>query len=139
MDSSTSDYQQERSSKLIHVWLWLTQILLAFAFAMAGGFKTFTPEADLVAQGMTMPIVALRVAGVAELLGAVGLILPSVSRILPRLTPLAAALLALVMVLAVIAHLIQGEVTSTLAPVVLGSMCAFVAWGRSKRVPIEPR
>jgi hypothetical protein len=120
--------------------LWILQSLLALAFLMAGGTKVMTPGPELAAMGMTMPIVALKIAGVSEVLGALGLILPSALRIQPWLTPLAAALLALVMALAIPGHLLAGDPVSAIgAPVVLGTLSLFVAWGRWRHAPIAPR
>ena len=74
--------------------LWVVQILLALAFVMAGAMKLFTPIADLAAQ-MGWPdessALLVRFIGLAEVCGALGLILPSALRIRPSLTPLAAA------------------------------------------------
>jgi hypothetical protein len=79
------------------------------------------------------------VIGVCELLGAVGLILPSATRVLPVLTPVAASALTLVMVLAAGTHFSYGELPVIGVNVVLGGLAAFVAWGRFRRAPIAPR
>ena len=124
---------QPTRSRALHYTLWGAQILLALAFAMAGQMKAFTPIADLVAAGMTFagenPGLA-RFIGFAELAGAAGLILPMLTGVKPRLTALAGAALALVMVLAAGFHLMRGELGGLAAPVVLGGLAAFVAWGR---------
>ena len=102
-----------RSHKALHVALWVAQILLAAAFGMAGVMKTTRPIAEL-AQMMVwpgaLPPGLVRFIGASELAGALGLILPAVTRIKPGLTPLAAAGLALVMLLACVFHLSRGEV-----------------------------
>jgi uncharacterized membrane protein YphA (DoxX/SURF4 family) len=122
--------------------LWIVQILLAVAFGMTGAMKAFTPLPELAAQ---MPWVAEapsfvpRLAGLAELAGAVGLILPAATRIKPVLTPLAALGLIVVMILALAMHLVRGELAMLGAPLVLGSLAAFVWWGRSHGARIEPR
>ena len=85
------------------------------------------------------PILVVRFIGISELAGAVGLILPALTRIKPALTPLAAALLGVVMVLAVGVHIFEGDFAGIVAPVVLGGLSAFVAWGRTKRAPIAAR
>ena len=86
-----------------------------------------------------IPEFAVRLAGLAEMLGAVGLILPSVTRIMPKLTPAAAAGLATVMLLAAVLHISRGELQMLVPTIVLGSLAAFVAWGRFKKLPIEPK
>lgn len=127
----------------MHLALWAVQALLALAFLAAGGMKLATPIDQLLANGMTFvaytPEPLVRFIGASEVAGALGLILPSALRLAPRLTPLAAALLAVVMVLAAGAHLSHGEAPMVLPNIVLGGLSAFVAWGRLRRAPILPR
>lgn len=126
----------------MNVLLWVLQGLLALAFGMAGGMKLFTPIDQLVANGMGFAADApmlVRFIGLSEFLGAVGLILPSALKIQPKLTPIAAALLAFVMVLAAGTHIMMNDLPGLGAPVVLGLMCAFVAWGRALKAPIAAR
>jgi uncharacterized membrane protein YphA (DoxX/SURF4 family) len=126
----------------MRIALWIVQSVLALAFLGAGFTKTFTPLDELAA---AMPWVAdvpsflPRFIGVAEILGAVGLVLPAATRILPRLTPLAAMGLMTVMVLAAGFHVSRGEFEGLVPNAVLFALSAFVAWGRTKRAPIEPR
>lgn len=126
----------------LHVSLWVLQALLALAFGFSGFLKAVTPEADLLAQGMawikdTGVVWGARVPGAFEVLGALGLVLPAATRVQPWLTPLAAAGLATIMLLATSMHLVRGEM---IAPtLVLGALAAVVAWGRVKVRPIAPR
>lgn len=131
--------QTSSGSKGMHIGLWVLQCLLAVAFLMAGSFKLLTPPADLIEAGMTHPLGLLRFAGLSEVLGALGLILPAATRIKPVLTPIAAAALTLVMVLAMGSHVIVGDIAGAVPSIVLGVLAAIVAWGRTKRVPIAPR
>jgi hypothetical protein len=130
------------ASKGLHIGLWVAQGLLAAAFLMAGGMKVSAPIEQLQAQ---MPWVtgamggAVRFIGVVELLGALGLILPAATRILPKLTPLAASGLLTVMVLASMTHISRGEYPMIVANLVLGGLAAFIAWGRFKKAPIAAR
>lgn len=122
--------------------LWIVQVLLAALFLMTGVMKATTPMAELVAQAAwvsTVPAWAVRFAGISEVLGAIGLILPAATRIAPRLTPLAASGLAAVMVLASALHVSLGEFSALPVNVVLFFLAAFVAWGRTKKAPIAPR
>jgi hypothetical protein len=77
--------------------------------------------------------------GVAELLAVAGLILPGVTRILPRLTALAAAGLMIVMASATVFHLSRGETESAITTVVLFVLVTVVAYTRWKSAPIAPR
>lgn len=126
----------------LHVTLWIVQILLALAFGAAGFMKLFQPiDALTAAMGWPgdVPSALVRLIGTAELAGALGLILPSATRIRPGLTPLAALGLIVVMVLAAGFHLTRGEGAMIVPNLVLGALAAFVAWGRGKAGPIAPR
>jgi VIT1/CCC1 family predicted Fe2+/Mn2+ transporter len=79
------------------------------------------------------------VVGIAEILGGLGLILPSVTRIRPELTVYAAVGLVLVMVGAVVWHATRGEGASIAQNVIIGALLASVAYGRWKLYPIAAR
>jgi len=81
----------------------------------------------------------LRFIGVAEVLGALGLILPALLRIRPGLTPLAAAGLAVIMTGATVITLVGAGVAMALIPLVVGVLVVFVAYGRWRLAPIAPR
>jgi len=127
----------------MNVALWIVQALLALAFLGTGGMKLAMPIDELIAGGMTVfehvPAGLVRFIGLCEVLGAVGLILPSALRIQPRLTPIAAALLTVVMVLAVSTHFAIGDGAHALPAAILGLLAAFVAWGRFVKAPIAAR
>jgi len=116
--------------------LWIAQVLLASFFFMAGSMKAFQPMETLSAQ---LPIAAqvhegfIRFIGIVELLGVVGLLLPSLLKIKPWLTPLAALGFAVVMLLAAVFHLSRGESPAVPMNIVLGLIALFTAWGRYKR------
>jgi putative oxidoreductase len=128
--------------KKLHVGLWVAQVLLAAMFG-AGGFWRATAPMDQITANIhwasAVPEALLRFTGWAELLGAIGLILPSATRILPKLTVLAALGLLLVMILAAGFHLMRSEFFEIWVNLCIGALAAFVAWGRSKKVPIQPR
>jgi hypothetical protein len=127
----------------MNIALWIAQALLAVAFFMAGGMKLVLPMDALLANGMTfieyVPAALVRFIGLSEVAGALGVTLPAATRIQPRLTPIAAALLGVVMVLAMGTHLMLGEFGALGPPLMLGLLSAFVAWGRSKKSVITPR
>lgn len=130
-------------SRAVHFTLWGVQALLAAAFLMAGLMKSTQPIDALAAQMAwvtRVPAALVRFIGVSELLGALGLVLPSALRIAPRLTPLAGAGLALVMVLAAGHHLSNGDGAGpAVINAVLGGLALFVTWGRLTLAPISPR
>ncbi|HEX8212768.1 MAG TPA: DoxX family protein [Longimicrobium sp.] len=139
IDSTRTAPQSRRG---LRVTLWTLQVLLAIAFGMSGLLKLATPVADLAAQMAwvgSVPAALVRFIGAAELAGALGLILPSLTRIQPRLTVLAALGLVVVMVLASLVHATRGEFGMIPVNLVLGALAAIVAWGRGKAAPIAPR
>jgi uncharacterized membrane protein YphA (DoxX/SURF4 family) len=140
--ASTLSRVNPSGSTALHVTLWTAQLLLALAFGMAGIMKSTQPVAELaVAMSWTgdVPAPLVRFIGASELAAALGLVLPAATRIRPLLTPLAAIGLALVMVLASLFHISRGEWFALPLNLVLGSLAAFVAWGRLRKVPIFPR
>ena len=140
--STSPTTSHPRPRKGLHIALWSAQVVLAAVFAMAGLLKTTTPIPELAKQMSFVPIVGAgvtRFIGVAELTGAIGLLLPALTRIRPILTPLAASGLLLVMVLAVGFHLRHAEPQYLPITAVLGGLAAFIAWGRLRWAPIAPR
>jgi uncharacterized membrane protein len=117
----------------MHVFLWVVQVLLAAAFGMAGLMKATQPKEKLEPR---LPWVedfspgTVRFIGIVELLGALGLILPAAIGIVPMLTPIAAAGLAVLMVLAAATHVRRKEPSGVAVNGVLFALAAIVAWGR---------
>ncbi|MSP39470.1 MAG: DoxX family protein [Deltaproteobacteria bacterium] len=122
----------------MNVVLWIAQTLLAALFLFAGGSKLVMSIEEMTKQ-MPMPGWFLRFIGVAEVLGAVGLILPGLLRIRPSLTPLAAAGLVIVMIGATAVTLMTGDVATALMPLVTGLLTAFVAYGRRRLKPFSTK
>ncbi len=119
--------------------LWILQVLLAAEFLMHGWIMTW-PPADLVEvmNAAFAPWFRLFI-GIAELLAGVGLILPSATRILPWLTPLASAGLMIVSASATVLHVSRGETGSALMTAILLILTTFVAYMRWKVKPIAAR
>jgi uncharacterized membrane protein YphA (DoxX/SURF4 family) len=117
----------------MNVFLWIVQIALAAAFVLAGVMKATQPKEKLQSN---LPWVedfsagTVRLIGVAELLGGLGLVLPAATGIGPVLTPIAATCLAVVMVLAAITHIRRREPSGVAINAVLFLLAAVVAWGR---------
>lgn len=129
-------------SKALRISLGVAQGLLGLAFGFAGVMKTTQPIAELAAKMVwpgAMPEALVRFIGASEFLGAVGLVLPSLTRIKPGLTALAAAGLVVVMLLACVFHLTRGELFALPINLTLGGIAAFIAWGRYRKAPIEAR
>lgn len=138
---STAAAAPAEPSKALHYTLWGLRVLLALMMFAGGAAKAFLPLDQL---GQNMPWIPMvpswvpRLAGGSEVLGAIGLVVPAATRILPVLTPVAAACLGLVMALGVTMHLALGEGVGAAVPAaVLGSLFVFVAWGRGLKAPIR--
>ena len=124
------------------IGLWVAQVVLAIMFGMAGVMKLITPMDALGAQmawvGDSSELL-VRFIAVAEIAGALGMILPAVTRIVPVFTPLAGVGLAVIQVLAMGVHLMRGEFGVLPVNLVLLALALFVAWGRWRKAPIAPR
>ena len=132
---------EARPKKGLHIALWVVQVLLALLFIWAGGMKLVLPAEQLSGPpgSVVMPIAFIRFIGVCEFLGGVGLILPSLLRIKPGLTPLAAAGLVIIMIGAVGITLAGGAGAGAAFPAVAGLLSTFVAYGRWRLAPIRPK
>ncbi|HEV2356198.1 MAG TPA: DoxX family protein [bacterium] len=115
--------------------LWIAQATLAVLFLFAGGVKLALPL-DALTKQTSLPGWFLRFTGTAEMLGAMGLVLPGLLRIRPSLTPLAAAGLVIVMVGATAFTVVAGGGISALIPATVGLLAAFVGYGRWRLVPL---
>lgn len=123
----------------MNITLWILQVLLAAVFA-AHGWMLVSPPPELLERinaelGVTFRLVL----GIAEILGAVGILLPAITRVLPRLTEISAACFAFVMVSATIWHIARGETSSAAITAVLLAASASVAYGRWRLRPIPPK
>jgi putative oxidoreductase len=123
----------------MNITLWVLQVLLALAF-LAHGSIFLSPPANMVEQINAAIAPPFRIfIGVAEVLAAIGLILPAVTRVAPWLVSAAAAGLSVVMVSATIFHIARGEFTSAVTTAVLLAITVFVAYMRWSVKPILPR
>jgi uncharacterized membrane protein YphA (DoxX/SURF4 family) len=124
------------SSKKVSVALWTVQGMLALLFLFAGVMKLVTPI-EVMMEQMTLPIPGwfVQFIGVAEVLGALGLVLPGLFRLRPVLTPLASYGLVLIMVGATILTAASGPIIAALFPFVVGCLTTFVAYGRWQVAP----
>jgi hypothetical protein len=114
--------------------LWIVQGLLALTFLFAGGTKLVLPIEEMT-KDVALPGLFLRFLGVAEILGAIGLILPGVLRIRPGLTPLAAGGQVIIMAGATVITLATMGAGPALIPLMVGLLAAFVAYGRWRLAP----
>jgi uncharacterized membrane protein YphA (DoxX/SURF4 family) len=117
----------------MNIALWIVQVLVAGVFLMAGSMKVMRSKEQLAKMmGWVQDFTpgTIRLIGTVEILGALGLILPALTKILPWLTWLAAVGLVLTMIGAIIAHLRRAEYPKMAMPIVLLVLSALVAYGR---------
>jgi len=109
--------------------LWVVQGVLALLFLFAGGMKLALPI-EAMKGPIELPGLFLRFIGVAEVLGAIGLILPRLLGIRPGLTPLAAAGLVVIMAGATVITAMGGAIAPALVPLAVGALSGFVVVGQ---------
>ena len=109
--------------------LWVLQALLAALFLFAGAVKLMMPPATLSAQS-GFSIEFMRFISTAELLGALGLVLPGLFRVERRLTPIAASGLLVIMIGAVAVSIVRMGAAAAVLPFVVGLLLVVVAYGR---------
>lgn len=124
---------------LFQILVWMVQVLVALVFIYAGYIKLIQPISEL---SNTIPWTAdvytwfVRFIGLVDLIGGLGLLLPSVLRIQPHYAYCAAWSLCGVMILAMAFHLFRGEYDGIAVNVVLFGMLYFIGWARYKKFPI---
>jgi len=115
--------------------LWVIQVLLAVLYLFSGVMKFVIPPEVMMKQSQ-LPLWFLRFIGVCEILGAIGLIVPGLTRIKPVLTPLAAAGLVIIMIGAVSITVKTMGFGPAVLPLVAGILAFVVAWGRWRAAPL---
>jgi uncharacterized membrane protein YphA (DoxX/SURF4 family) len=123
----------------MNILLWVLQVLLALAFLAHGWMLLFPPAAIVEQMNATMPRWFQLFLGVAEVLAAVGLTLPGITRIQPWLVSCAAAGVMIVMICATIFHLMRNEISSAAITAGLLLFATYVAYMRWRVAPIAPR
>lgn len=127
----TPNCESKRRRVIVASVLWLIQVLLALTFLFAGSMKLIMPIEMMTAQmPVPLPGLFIRFIGIAEVAGALGLILPGLVRIQRRLTPLAACGLIIIMIGATVVTLLGGQVDAVALPLVVGLLCVLVAYTR---------
>ena len=123
----------------MNVLLWVLQVLLAAAYMAHGLMFLFPPASVVEAMNATISRPMQLFLGVAEVLAAIGLTIPGLTRIQPWLVPLAAAGLIPIMIGATVLHIQRAETSSAIITAILFVLVTFVAYMRWKVTPIPPR
>jgi len=130
------------ASRPLRGGIWLEQFILAALFIFSAFMKITAPIPELAKM---MPWTGdhselfVRFIGFVDLAGGLGILLPSLTRILPRLTVLAALCCSVLQVFAMIFHLSRGEAAVIILNIFMLSLSLFVLWGRARKAPISPR
>lgn len=124
---------------MLNIVIWIAQVLLAFGFLSVGYSHAFNAEKMKAQRGMqwigSLPRRLMSFIGICEMAGGLGAVLPAVTGIQPWLTPLAAALLAVVMLLAFVFHVARREYPNLAINSILFLLAVFVAYGRIVLLP----
>jgi uncharacterized membrane protein YphA (DoxX/SURF4 family) len=123
----------------MNIALWVLQVLLALAFFAHGWMFLFPPASVVEQMNASLPRWFQVFLGVAEVLAAVGLTLPGVTRIMPWLVPAAAFGIMMVLGSATVYHFVRAEISSGIITLVMFVMATALAYLRWKVAPIQPR
>lgn len=142
MSNATTVSPAPPVGRLLQVAIWAAQVLVFAAFTIFGCMKFFMSVDQLAAMWVwpgQVPAWFLRLMGIIDFAGGVGVLLPALTRIQPRLAVLAALGCVLLQIAAMIFHLSRGEAAALPLNVILLGLSAFILWGRGRRAPITPR
>ena len=123
----------------MNILLWVLQVLLALAFLAHGWMFLFPPPEIAVLMNASLPRWFQLFLGIAEVLAAIGLTLPGLTRIKPWLVVCAAVGVMTVLSSATIYHLVRGEISSAIITLVMFVLATAVAYLRWRVVPIRSR
>lgn len=138
----TDTIQPAAPKRFLNIALWLAQVLIALGFCWGGWMKLTTPIPELALMWPwtgDLPAAAVMLLGVIDIAGGLGVLLPALTRIMPQLTVLAALGGVLLQISAALFHASRGEMSEIVVNMIFLSLCAFIAWGRWKLVPILAR
>lgn len=123
---------KQKTRGAINIILWITQGLLAATFIWAGFMKIFKPE-DLPFPWIKDNTNLVLFTGMVDLLGGLGIVLPALLRIQPKLTIFAAYGIIVLMTVASVFHIARAEANDIGFNVFMALLAAFVAWGRQTK------
>lgn len=132
---------ETKTSKSMNLVLWIAQLLLAVTFIWASAMKLLQPADKLAAMWPWTAdnLFLVKFTGVIDFLAALGLTLPALLRVQPRLTIYTACGTILLMIIASIFHSSRGEGSQIGVNIFIGVIAAFIGWGRLKKAPITPK
>jgi uncharacterized membrane protein YphA (DoxX/SURF4 family) len=124
-----------QTSKTLNLVLWITQFLLTATFLWAAYMKLFQSPDKLAAM---WPWTAnnqmlVKLTGVIDLLAGIGVVLPTLVRVQPKLAVFTAYGIIALMITSSIFHVTRGETSQIGFNIFVMALSVFVAWGRSER------
>lgn len=123
----------------MNIALWVLQVLLAAMFLFHGWIMVFPPAELLTIMNTQFATWFRLFVGITESFGAIGLLLPGMTRIWPWLTSLAGLGLMIVAISASALHFSRGETSSAITTIILFLLLAFVSYMRWKVKPFAAR
>lgn len=145
MENTATFSKEAMRDRSLNKALWIAQVILFVLFGITGLMK-LTMSIDKLTSMMLMvwagmiPEWLVRLNGVAELAGALGVLLPAMTRVKPHLIPWAGYGLMTIMILAVGFHISHSGAILLIPNFILGGLAGFVGWGRSAgKAPIMPK
>ncbi|WP_312901866.1 DoxX family protein [Chryseobacterium taichungense] len=123
---------EQKTSKTFYIILWAAQVLLALTFIWAGFMKIFKPE-DLPFPWIKDNPNLVLITGIVDLLAGLGIVLPALLRVQPKLTVLTAYGIIALMITASIFHISRGEAKDIGFNIFILLIAIFIAWGRQKK------
>lgn len=123
---------EQKTSKTMNTILWIIQGFLAVTFIWAGFMKIFKP-ADLPFPWVKDNTNLVLLTGIVDLLGGLGIVLPALFRIQPKLTIFAAYGIVVLMAAASAFHLLRAEAKDIGFNIFMALLAVFVAWGRKTK------
>lgn len=143
--SATNSKTERQARSPMNAVLWTLQALSGVFWSITGFGKMLCYNSSVwnqtrhdVSWFSAIPQGLFVFIGVCEFLGGVGLVLPAMTRVKPKLTAFAALGLALVMILAMGFHIARGEYNFLPTNLVLGGIAVFIAYGRLLMRPVMP-
>lgn len=131
----------QKTNKILNLSLWVAQVIVAVMLFFGFYAKIVQPAeetAKMMPWVLEQPFLA-NFTGIVDLLGAIGLILPALLRIKPKLTTLAAYGAVLLMLAGSVFHIMRGESEVIGLNFFLIALLAFIIWGRTKKAIILPK